>query len=678
MSLLDHHAKTLAESAINEAVAKERGYYSIDQKRDLETIGFGRTQQIVPTLVIPIHGVVAGEAPWFIHRPDTPRIKLGRPRKYEVPAGRRMSLDVHPRIRANLANPNIPLFITEGSKKVDALISAGAQAAIGVIGVWNWRGRNDDGGLALLPDWEWVALKECRQIYVVYDSDILLKQPVALAMNRMGAALQRMGAAVAYTRLPSGPGGEKVGADDYIAAGHGLDDIVRLSTVAPPEPPSTSATPSGGSESRATVQQPPRLAHEPDLLDRLARDIRLLGHAGEERACKLIYLCATSRLLDKIVSLVAKGPSAAGKSSTIDRVLGFFPDEAVVSLSGMSEKFLVYDDQPIKHKMLVLHEAAGMSSEFATYLIRTLLSEGCLRHGTVESTPDGLKPVTVVREGPAGLITSTTQVNLHQENETRMVSVPIDDTRAQTAAVMNAIASGNGRRIDMASWHQLQYWLTDGERRVEIPFATELAKLIPPIAVRLRRDFGSVLGLVRAHALLHRANRSTDDDGRIVATLEDYAAVRELVDDLISDGIGAQVSEATRDTVQAVAEITAGDEEIRATGKQLEVRLKLDKSAVSRRVRKAIEQGYLINDEDRPRKPSRLRIGDPLPEDQVILPTLETLEDVCCTVARDSEPPHPPSDVNSNGHVRTIADLTDEELLQIFPGSTIEPIEGTA
>ena len=208
----------------------------------------------------------------------------------------------------------------------------------------------------------------------------------------------------------------------------------------------------------------------------------------------------------------------------------------------MSEKFLVYDDQPIKHKMLVLHEAAGMSSEFATYLIRTLLSEGCLRHGTVESTPDGLKPVTVVREGPAGLITSTTQVEPAIKRTRRAWSaVPIDDTRAQTAAVMNAIASGNGRRIDMASWHQLQYWLTDGERRVEIPFATELAELIPPIAVRLRRDFGSVLGLVRAHALLHRANRSTDDDGRIVATLEDYAAVRELVDDLISDGIGAQV-----------------------------------------------------------------------------------------------------------------------------------------
>jgi hypothetical protein len=62
-----------------------------------------------------------------------------------------------------------------------------------------------------------------------------------------------------------------------------------------------------------------------------------------------------------------------------------------------------------------------------------LLSEGCLRHGTVESTADGLKPVLVEREGPAGLITSTTQVSMHAENETRLISVSIDDTRDQPA-----------------------------------------------------------------------------------------------------------------------------------------------------------------------------------------------------------------------------------------------------
>ena len=46
---------------------------------------------------------------------------------------------------------------------------------------------HDQDGLAVLADWEWVALKEGRQVYVVYDSDITFKRAVALAMNRLGA-----------------------------------------------------------------------------------------------------------------------------------------------------------------------------------------------------------------------------------------------------------------------------------------------------------------------------------------------------------------------------------------------------------------------------------------------------------------------------------------------------------
>jgi Domain of unknown function (DUF3854) len=644
LPLLPHHVDQLAKSAISRAVARERGYFSAEHERKLEQLGFGRTQQLVPSLVIPIHGVVAGEQPWFIHRPDQPRVKDGRTRKYEIPAGRKVALDVHPRVRPNLANPEWPLYITEGAKKVDALISAGARAVVGVVGVWAFRGRNDDDGLAMLADWEWVALKEGRRVYIVYDSDILLKQPVALAMNRMGAALKRMGAAVAYTRLPSGDGGAKVGADDFLVAGSTLDDIVRLSVAAPPEPSSTSGPPSGGSESRATVQHPPELAFEPDILGRLIRDIRSLGHVGEEKASKLVYLGVTSRMLPQIVSIVLKGPSAAGKSATVDRVLRFFPDEAVVRLSGMSERYLVYDDRPIKHRMLILHEAAGMSGEYATYLIRTLLSEGCLRHGTVESTPDGLKPVMVEREGPAGLITTTTQVNLHPENETRLLSVPVDDTRDQTAAVMSAIAAGNGRPVDMREWHELQFWLVDGKRGVDVPYGGMLARLIPPVATRLRRDFGSLLALVRAHALLHRGTRTVDDEDRIVATLDDYAAVRELVVALISDTLGAQVSEATREAVNAVAAIVSSGAKY-ATNAQLAEHLKIDKSSASRRVRVALEKGYLRNDEDRRGKPSRLALADPLPDDVEILPTVDALRERC-GVAADSEPPQTPSDVH--------------------------------
>ena len=325
----------------------------------------------------------------------------------------------------------------------------------------------------------------------------------------------------------------------------------------------------------------------------------------------------------------------------MDRVLAFFPDEALLSLSGMSEKYLVYDDRPIKHRMLVLHEAAGMSGEYATYLIRTLLSEGCLRHGTVESTPEGLKPVNVIREGPAGLITTTTQINLHAENETRLISIPVDDTREHTKKVMRAIASNNGQVVDMTGWHELQYWLADGERRVEVPFGLRLANLMPPVAVRLRRDFKSLLALVRAHALLHRAGRDVDEHGRIIATLDDYATVRELVLGVISEGLNATVSAATRETVEAVAVIVGNGTQY-ASNARLEQALKIDRSAVYRRVSKAISQGYLINDEDRPRKPTKLKLGEPLPEDEAILPERACVAGLC-TCAHHSEPPDAPT-----------------------------------
>jgi hypothetical protein len=641
--LLEHHKRLVADSAIAEDVAAERGYHSIESKRELEQLGFGRSQQIVPTLVIPIRGVVPGEEPWFTHRPDQPRIKDGRARKYEIPTGRKMSLDVHPRARRHLADPALPLFITEGSRKADALISAGAGPVVGVIGVWNWRGRNADDGLALLPDWEWVALKERRQVYVVYDSDVMLKEPVHRAMGRMGAALRRMGASVAYCYLPAGGGGVKQGADDFLAAGATLEDVVSLAAPDLREPVSSASVGGcGGSEPRAPVHKAPALAHEPDILAHFARDMRRRGHVGEERASRLIYLCATSRLLPKIVSCVLKGPSAAGKSANVDRVLAFFPAEAVYSLSGMSERYLVYDEEPIKHRMLVLHEAAGMSGEYATYLIRTLLSEGRLRHGTVESTPEGLRATRVEREGPTGLITTTTQVSLHGENETRLLSIPVDDTSEHTRAVMGAIARGNGHVLDLREWHALQLWLADGERRVEVPFAEALADLIPPLAVRLRRDFGSLLGLVSAHALLHRATRPVDERGVVQATLDDYAAVRELVVDLISDGIGATVSPEIRETVRAVAQLA--DTDGYASNAQLAAALGLDRSAVSRRVRVAVEKGYLVNDEDRPRKPTKLRTADPLPDDVVILPTAEALADDLCACACDSDPTHTPSD----------------------------------
>jgi hypothetical protein len=376
--------------------------------------------------------------------------------------------------------------------------------------------------------------------------------------------------------------------------------------------------------SREAWERCQELAQESDILGRFAEDLARSGVAGESRIAKLLYLAVTSRLLEKPVSVALKGPSSGGKSYVLEQVLSFVPESAYYALTAMSERTLAYSEEPIKHRFLVIYEAAGMSGEFATYLMRSLLSEGRVRYETVEKTSEGIKPRLIEREGPTGLIVTTTAVKLHPENETRLLSLTVTDTQEQTRAVMAALAEEADEAVpDLASWHAFQVWLEGAEHRVSVPYARILAKLIPPVAVRLRRDFGALLNLIRAHALLHQATRERDAEGRIVATIEDYAAVRELVVDLVGEGVETTVPATVRETVESVKGLREGSKGDPVTVAGLARELELDRSTVSRRVRSAKDRGYLRDLEDNPRKPSRLVLGDDLPDDVQILPSPE-------------------------------------------------------
>ena len=198
------------------------------------------------------------------------------------------------------------------------------------------------------------------------------------------------------------------------------------------------------------------IAEEPRILEAFADAYRATGAVGEERNAKLLYLALTSRFLQRPVSVVVKGPSSGGKSFSVETVLRFFPPEAVYCVTAISDRALAYTEAELKHRFLVIFEAAGMMGEFASYLIRSLLSEGRLVYEVVESLPSGLVPRRIEKEGPTGLIVTTTAVRLHPENETRLLSLHVTDTRVQTRAVMRALANPARPSFDSAPWIALQ------------------------------------------------------------------------------------------------------------------------------------------------------------------------------------------------------------------------------
>lgn len=222
-SLLARHADRIKASGVSDEVGEARGYYSVEKKSELAELGFGRDQCPVPALVIPVRDTT-GEIATYLVRPDWPRMRDGRPSKYVLPRGSRMVIDVPELAREHLRNPARPLFITEGAFKADAGVSVGL-CCISLTGVWCWRGTNEHGGKTLIADFEAIAFNN-RETYVVFDSDVMTKESVHAALERLVAVLEQRKAKVRVVYLPSGEGGTKVGLDDFLAAGNTVDDLL--------------------------------------------------------------------------------------------------------------------------------------------------------------------------------------------------------------------------------------------------------------------------------------------------------------------------------------------------------------------------------------------------------------------------------------------------------------------
>jgi hypothetical protein len=373
------------------------------------------------------------------------------------------------------------------------------------------------------------------------------------------------------------------------------------------------------------------LAGKPDILAEVWAFIQRSGVAGVEKQVKTVFLSTLSTLRWDPVNLAIKGPSAAGKSYMVKQTQVLFPPEAIYVRTSISPMTLAYSEESFVHRQITIFEQHGIDGEKGSYMIRTLLSEGEIVHEVTKETSDGNRSTQVVRKpGPTGFLTTTTLPSLHGENETRLFTIEVPDDNVQTRRIMRAIGAkyskGAGPAEDVSVWHAFYRWLRAGERRVVVPFAGQLSELVPDVAIRLRRDFKAVVELVAVHALLHRASRERDADGQIIATVADYAAVRELINDTISAGAEQTVRQTVRDTVQAVTSILAiKGGEAYASGAEVALKLGLHKGTVSRRIAVALEKGYLRNLAPVHHRGGRnvgqqLVLGDAMPGEELLLP----------------------------------------------------------
>jgi putative DNA primase/helicase len=240
-ALLDFHLEQLRASAISDEVIRGRGYSSVgrptagdgssrDKLRRLGIPAWARNEDArYPGLLIPLFRAT-GELIGVQYRPDSaPREpRTGKLRKYAAQAGRSSVADVHPLNHGRIIDPSVPLWLTEGVKKADALTTQGL-CAVALSGVWNWRST-----LGTLGDWEDIPLKG-RDVAICYDADIRGNKSVGRAMERLGRWLKSKGAGRVLYVIPPGVNGIiHKGVDDFFAAGGTLELLWTGASDTPP------------------------------------------------------------------------------------------------------------------------------------------------------------------------------------------------------------------------------------------------------------------------------------------------------------------------------------------------------------------------------------------------------------------------------------------------------------
>lgn len=316
-------------------------------------------------------------------------------------------------------------------------------------------------------------------------------------------------------------------------------------------------------EKTVAMTEPERVAalellRDPRLIERIVEDFALCGTVGEETNKLIGYLGAVSRHLEKPLAVIVQSSSAAGKSSLMDAVLAFVPEEQRVQYSAMTGQSLFYmGDTDLQHKVLAIVEEAG--AQRASYPLKLLQSEG---EASIAST--GKDPVSgrhVTHEyrvkGPVMLFLTTTSPDVDEELLNRCLVLSVNEDRAQTQAIHRIQRESQTldgllrkrKRDAVVKLHRNAQRLL---RRLHVVNDLALELSFPDSMTRTRRDHMKFLTLIRAIAFLHQwqreAKTTLDEDGQPVEYIEATAGDVELAKKLIHEVMGRTLDDMTAQT----------------------------------------------------------------------------------------------------------------------------------
>ena len=332
---------------------------------------------------------------------------------------------------------------------------------------------------------------------------------------------------------------------------------------------------------------------------RVLAGVGKVGLVGEARNGLVVYLVAVSRLLEKPLNLLVKGQSSSGKNYLVRTVLKLVPEDCVHEISSQSERALNYlQKKSLEHKLIYIYEQ-GAKGRFALSN-RLLLSEGKLVHWAAGLRRGRVATERRVTVGPVSSISTTTADRLAIDDESRHISVWLDESPAQTKRIVVAHASNQQVGLPKEKikvWHEVQRLL---EKRARYPIKVpkwfgEMAAGLPSEDLRMRRYFSAffeackTVCLIRSFRLDEKKVRKR---GKLTVTFVDFAVAALIFDSVFVESL-ERLEGPNVETLRNVEAISSEEGGRPVDASQFAEKLRISSDVAYKRLRDAVRAGVV-------------------------------------------------------------------------------------
>jgi DNA primase len=325
---------------------------------------------------------------------------------------------------------------------------------------------------------------------------------------------------------------------------------------------------------QGTMAEARRLLESPLFFSELLKAFNRIGLVGEEKNALALFVVAVSRLQRQPLNAIVKGQSSSGKNWLVSRVLQLLPKSCVIEITSSSSKAWNYSAGNFRHKIVYLqerNEAAG-----AIHPVRLLISEGKLTRLVTVREGSQYTTKRYDAEGPVAAISTTTKNRLELDDETRHISLWVDESEEQTRRIIRSCTQDRREDHDQGEpiiWHAVQHLL---EKRAAVEprlpgWFEGLADHAFAGDVRMRRYFPAFLAACCAVCLLRSFRRGENSTGALEVSFTDFATTAIIFSEIFTESLHRDDDSSleTRTAVDRISQKKSGPVEAQDLAQEL-------------------------------------------------------------------------------------------------------------